>query len=219
MVFYFNIFKDEIYCARLIHQIKKFYPDATIIAIADGPCHNVDFFESETIFIQGERLKVKDRAMQFTQRNFTTVLENTDAEKIIKLDPDSYIWSSLLDPPDVDWAGSIRDRMVWLGKIKYCHGACWIMKRSAMQTILDSEYLLDTQYNNHWNLYERYTSKAKYGDAIDIEETIPHEDFILGDVVRRLELSVGEWEGLKLQQMGEVIEEGYSVTHPVRHIW
>lgn len=224
--FYFNIFKDEIFTVRLLYQLNKFYPGYSVLGIADGPCFepNIKIFSEinpNFVLYQGKRLKII--GSEFTQRNFEVILEHLKTDIIIGLDPDSYIWRRFNYFPDVDWFGHrhrfynhfIEKNFTFLG------GSCMGFKRTYIQRILDSGYLLNDKYKDSRGFYDRYSSFKKYADP-DCNDIICREDWVLGDIARKLKVKPFHWDECYPSQKHEVILQPpyqYAVTHPVRHIF
>jgi hypothetical protein len=106
LAFGFGIYQEWHLATRLVHLLKKHYPDATVIAIADGT-HNSDFDrlcqDLGIIYKCDRRLKLPQHGGLWMLRLFQAFLDLTDADIQIKLDPDTLLWRKFAFYPDSDW--------------------------------------------------------------------------------------------------------------------
>lgn len=232
LAFYFSIYKDELWAVRLVHQIKHFYPKADIVCIFDGqgfPGQAEKIADLGANVRVGERLKGPGNGMKFSHRNLSVALEYSDAELFFKMDPDSYIWRRFNDVPEnVEFFGQAHSKPIGQAfpkGVTYCHGACWGIRRSLMQRMVDSEIFYDKLYEHPHNLYNRYANEKfrKIGDRGDAEDIVMHEDFIFGDAATKLGAKPVRWKDVRLHQAQELVQDPndlvWSVTHPTRSIW
>jgi hypothetical protein len=224
--FYFNVYKDEIYSVRLAFQLAENFPSSNLYAIADGPCHlpslyQAKFFNPKLTLIEGERLKHKPSGgCEFTQRNLEEVVARSQAETIVKLDPDSYIWRSCEIPSD-DWFGHVHSTHIpFLGsRFDFIAGGAMGFSRGAIERMVESRFLLDKKYDHEKGFYNRYKQYKKFGDPVGETDLIRREDWVIGDVCRRLKIKATSWDGVYCVQDEEQVEGGFSISHPVRCLW
>jgi hypothetical protein len=224
--FYFSVYKDEIYTVRLSHQLNRFFPKVEVIAIDDGPYdeHSLKVAENFNLYlkvIKGERLKSKlTGGCEFTQRNFEVLLVESDSDIFIKLDPDSYINHSF-DIPDDDWFGHVHFAGVpYLGyHFNFIAGGAMGLSRNAVEKIVESKLLLDKKYDQQGGFYDRYKRYKKFGDPLNESDLIRREDWVLGDVCRRLNIKPSSWPDVYCVQDVEVDDDSFAIIHPVKHRW
>ena len=226
---YFNIYKDEIFAVRLCHQISTFFPKSKILIISDGPCYekNIDLIKSinsNVIFIEGERLKNKpEGGCEFTQRNFEKVLELTNNNTIIKLDPDSYIWRTPNFIPEVPWFGTVHNSKIpfFSKALTFIAGGAMGFQRQTIEMIYNSKLLLNKRYDNVNSFYDRYKRYKKIADPSGESGLVRLEDWTLADVCDRLDITPTNWNDIYCVQIEEQIQDhyNYSITHPVRTIF
>jgi hypothetical protein len=222
--FYFNIYKDEIYVVRLAHQLARFFPESKVIAISDGPCHvpslvQAKLFNPNLVLVNGERLKHKPTGgCEFTQRNLEAVLARSQAATIVKLDPDSYIVRSC-DIPTYDWFGHVHSTSIpFMGsRFDFIAGGAMGFSRDAIVRIIDSGFLLDRKYDNSAGFYSRYSQYKKFADPAGESDPIRREDWVIGDICRRLKIDATPWSEVYCVQDDEVEDMSFAICHPVRH--
>ncbi len=146
----------------------------------------------------------------WTQRYLNIFLKHTNATHLLKVDPDTCVWRSFSLPPgDYDIFGNMSNRY----KYPYIKGGCIGFTRSAAKKIIDSEFLLDKEYEN-FN-YQRYKNH-KWPHEIESAEQFAFQDWIVGDVAHRLNLKLKEWEEIYILGNLNIVPEikEYAVTHP-----
>lgn len=227
--FYFSVYKDEVFAVRLAKQLNDWLKDSQAIVITDGEPYwpSLGYARSlnpNLIVIEGERLKNKSSGgCEFTQRNFEIVLDKTNTETIIKLDPDSYIWRSPKNIPDAGWFGDVHGGSTpFMGhKFNIIGGGAMGFKRDTIEKIVKSQFLLDKRYDKINAFYDRYSKFKKVADPVGEPAYIRSEDWTLADVCRRLGILPTQWDDVCCVQSEEQIQDelNYSITHPVRHIW
>jgi hypothetical protein len=228
MIFYFNIYKDEIFAVRLAKQLNNIFPGVKVVAIADGPCylHSIEQairFNPSLEFIQGDRLKnAPEGGLSFTKRNFSEILK-CDFDVAIKLDPDSYIWREPKYIPDADWFGHVvKPRQKFLGEdITFISGGVVGFKRSTVKKIHDSDVITSKQYDSYLTFYDRYNRFSKVADPIGETGRIRTEDWTLAHVCKKLGIEPTEWDDVYCVQTEEQIHPDlkYFATHPVRTVF
>jgi len=213
-LFFLNIHKDEDLAVQCVQSIRRHYPDVPILAIADGPADeskldpvmNAHKFE----LIQGEALKYhghnKNVHPQHIKRNLTAILERMPEGRIIKLDPDSYVWRQIRYCPDSYWAGTVtfgHQAKTFNQGLRMCNGGAWMMRTEAMEEILKSGLLGHKFLRNPF---------------------IQGEDPIYGWVLEQLEISPVAWSEVMSSRRkleSEAHQWGYqsAITHPVKGIF
>jgi hypothetical protein len=174
---------DEHLVELSVGALHRLYPQATIIALFD----------------EGN-LKRNAKSGEWTQRMFQRALE-TDADIIVKIDPDTRAFAPVSDWPREDVFGQMSPDWVYrgCGVHNVIFGACIGFQRAALQKILDSGYLLDRSYV--WK-----------GDST--------QDPIVAEAIRRLNLSVGHLPNLRIktrwEKLGDFDQKGVTFAHPVR---
>jgi hypothetical protein len=224
--FYFNVYKDEIYAVRLAFQLAEHFPSSNVYAIADGPCHlpslyQAKFFNPNLTLIEGDRLKHKSSGgCEFTQRNLEEVITRSQAETIVKLDPDSYVWRSCGIPSD-DWFGHVHSTHIpFLGsRFDFIAGGAMGFSRGAIERIIESGILLDRKYDHQKGFYDRYKQYKKFGDPVGETDLIRREDWVIGDVCRRLKIKASSWDDVYCVQDEEQKEDRFAISHPCRVLW
>lgn len=146
--FIINIYKEDVeQIKHLIKQIKTFYPICDIILIYDG----VDKITIDgCIEISGDRLKYPYQDGRWTQRYLKEYLSRSDAEYLIKLDPDCSVIKEYIIPMDyIGVFGYVN--LIGLGKWNYIlQGGRYGIDRGSVKLIVESEKLLSNfeKYKN-----------------------------------------------------------------------
>ena len=211
-LFFLNIHRDELLAVQCIQSIRRHYPDAPILAISDGPLRRkllapLDDVQNLEI-IQGDLLKYNSAIRQppttaHIRRNLTTILERVPTGRIIKLDPDSYVWRQARYCPDSYWAGTVS--FGYHGKsfshgLRFCHGGAWMMRTELMYEILTSGLLESRFLNNPF---------------------IKGEDPVYGWIANELQVSPVAWREVFSSRLDEEKEQWkiqpylFAITHPV----
>ena len=228
MIFYFSIYKDEIYAVRLAKQLNDIFPGVKVVVIADGHCYlpSIDAaikFNPNLEFVQGDRLKnAANGGMKFTHRNFEEILK-FDFDVAIKLDPDSYVWREPKYIPDADWFGNVfQQDLYFLGKkLQTIGGGAMGFKQSTVERLHSSKALLDTRYDSVETFYDRYRKFKKFSDPDNETGLVRSEDWTLAHVCDRLSIKPAQWDDVKCVQSQEQIYPGldFCITHPCRTVW
>jgi hypothetical protein len=223
--FYFSIFQDEIYAVRLVWQLARYFPLSKVIAISDGPCDSHSMyvasnFNPNLIILQGERLKHAGKGMEFTQRNLSWVLGYSQAEIIVKLDPDTYI-NRPCRFPNVDWFGDVKQTgFPFLGlNFEFIAGGCMGFRRHIIEMLIESEYLISEQLNKAEGFYDRYVQYKKFGDP-NCTDLIHREDYAFGWCMKKLGVMPYQFDNCYCVQDEEQRErKEVAIAHPVRTIF
>lgn len=212
LAFYFAIYRDEPLALRLAQDVRRLYPHAEIVALADGPVAPWLFPALKrlgVVTVEDAHLKQAGYGGAAAHRNLAAVLTHTTAELLIQLDPDTILHRPFAEFPDAPWFGQVH--------ISYCtwypvhpfaslHGACWGMRREVAQLAIHREALLCPTYCNRSILWE-------YPLPRDGGRRLPRLDLIWGDVARRLGYGPAIWPdvagGLLSAPVGP-----WAATHP-----
>lgn len=214
LTFSFGIYQEWHLATRLIHQIKKHHPEATAIAIGDGT-HNPHFAsvcqQLGAIYKSDRRLKLPQYGGLWSLRLFELFLDTTDADILIKLDPDAQLWRKFAFYPDSDWFGTISP----VYRHPFARGGCVGFKRHAVERIVRSEILLNPIFTKPRYSYDRY-GKHKHSHECQQIELISLQDWILADVSYYLGLSLENWSEVNIQFRGTPQNRDlrYAATHP-----
>lgn len=214
LAFGFGIYQEWHLATRLVHQLKKHHPTASAIAIADGTdnsrfrslCQKVD-----VTYIKDRRLKLPQYGGSWTLRLFEAFLTLSDADILIKLDPDTMLWRGFSFYPDSDWFGTISPAY----RHPFARGGCVGFKRHAVERIVNSEILLNPVFTKPRYSYDRY-GKHKHSHECHSTERLSLQDWILADVGYYLDLSLEPWSEVDIQ-FRDTPDNGdlrYAATHP-----
>lgn len=157
VAFALTFYKDERPAISALADLKRFYPESPTLTFDDSK----------------ERLKLAQFAGRWTERYLQSFLD-TDADTLIKIDPDTAVLRRAKGFPDSDIFGTHVDGQVLGGCIGY--------SREGARQIVDSGLLLDTKYTGVHYTY------VKFG------ERVSRQDEIMGDLIRRLHLHTVEWK-------------------------
>jgi hypothetical protein len=188
VTFAMTTFHEGVLVDKSVKALREFHPKSTIVVLHD----------EET------NLKVPELRGTWTANWMLTALA-TDADIIVKVDPDTRAYNTVSKWPESDVFGEIAPNWVYagLGATNVVFGACIGFKRSAVKKILDSGYLLDKQY-------EKFAHKG-----------VSIQDPIVTDVINRLGLSIGHWSGLhmrtRFKEIGTFDKKQVAFAHPVRN--
>lgn len=220
IAFCFTVYKEFSLATRLINQIRSYYPESDVICIMDGTC-NIEFIhlceQEQVVCIEGKRLYVRHLGGAWVERLLKTYLERSNADYMIKLDPDSYLRRKFSGFPDTDLGGSLSK----LNHLSFTliQGGCRFQTRETCDKILASNLLKDSQYREK-NLFSRSRSQAHYFKLGEQFEDIKHpgEDAIISHVVSTLNLSISDWAEVHCRDVDNYCQDAdrYAVIHPVR---
>jgi len=214
LAFYFAIYKDEPLALRLARQIRLHYPNAEIVAITDGE-HGSSELQSiknyGVIFVEGNHLKKWGCGGAGAHRNLAAALEFTQADTLIQMDPDAYLWRRFQQIPDQPWFGQVHiSQCTWYphSPMPCVHGGTWGMKREFARLALKSELLLDPLYSTSKTLWA-YKLKR------DNKRLLPRFDLIWGHVAADLGVQPSTWADVNGGLLAGDKVGGWAATHPV----
>lgn len=192
---------------RLVNQINTFYPESRIIAISDGRItdfHSLGKYSENIVLVEGETLKYSGVMGLFTIRSFQAALSFSDSEFIIKLDPDSFLKRRFKNIPDSDWAGNINSGSFTWGYCAWCKGGGYLIKRTAIEKIIDSKLLLHSRYNVLQS-FELSTDRI-------------YEDCRLGHVANELNIIPTDWDEVNCGKflIKDKRSRNKALVHPVK---
>lgn len=212
IAFYFAIYHEWDIGARLIRQIRFFYPTAPIIVIADGT-FNSEFASLaknyNVFFILGDRLKPLKNGGKWWERACNAFLELTKADILIKVDPDTCLWRKFKFFPNSDWFGTIQQNSTY----PFPRGGCKGIQREAINRIVKSGFLKNSQFTNKIYSYDRF-GKHKYIYENIPQELLINEDLILADVAYKLKFSLANWSEVNIEWRRPPFVSGFAATHP-----
>jgi hypothetical protein len=161
-------------------ELQRYYPDAEVLVFDDAK----------------EHLKTADKAGRWTERYLKAFLA-TDADVLIKVDPDTAVNGTVASFPEADVFGQR-----YMGQ--HVQGGAMGYSRAAAQKIVDSGLLLRAKYT----LLE-YTYAHKSGRSVSCQ------DRIVGDVVKQLGLSIAPWPAASVLTFPPKRDTGeFAFVHP-----
>lgn len=214
--FFFPVYDDTHLCARLISDIRKFYPTADVIAVSDGAIADRRRFKrvcdrSGVLFLETEkRLKLPDYGALWLQRLFENALARTRAEILIRTEGDTRFHRGFEGFPEVEVAGTLSEQVP-----RFPRGGCVMWRRSALKRVIGSGLLGDAKYKDQFFSYTRYGKWRHEGEKEDWTPILC-SDRVVADVIQRLSLKLSEWEEVNILFRGIPETEGYAATHPWR---
>lgn len=217
--FFFSVYDDHALVERLIRDLRQIYPQARLICIADG-VDNPEFADfaqrHQVIYTVGERMKqARTFGGLWLERLFRFALEHSDSQHFIRTEGDAKFWRQFHAFPDADCAGTLSPRCDWL----FPRGPCWYLRRSTIETILESGVLKQDIYKyDSWFSYGRYSRFLYPGEAYD-PTPILLEDVMLGHILQRLNLSLSNWDEVQIEFRDAPPDNAdlkFAVTHPHR---
>ena len=212
LAFYFAIYRDETLALRLAQDVRRLYPAAEVVAIADGmvaPWLFPALHRLGVVTVQDTHLKRAGHGGAAAHRNLAVTLENTTADLLVQLDPDTILHRPFAAFPNDPWFGQIHvARCTWYPVVpmRCLHGACWGMRREVAELAVRSALLLAPTYCNRPILWE-------YPLPRDGGRRLPRLDLIWGHVAHQLGYSPTPWPdvagGLLAAPVGP-----WAATHP-----
>jgi hypothetical protein len=193
ITFVITSYQDSVLAAQSAAAAKTLYPSAQIVQLSDLPPN---------------RLKLPQFSGQWTERWMKAALA-TNADIIIKIDPDTRAYNAVTTFPTTDIFGQIAQNGIYGGLKGVIHGAAIGFQRAAVEKIVASGLLSD----------KKYTVKP-YTTTRGLTETISLQDPIVHDVATRLGLTMGAWAGtsIRTKWQGKKTVDTTKVTfaHPVK---
>ena len=187
--FVVNVYKDQELATILIDRLLDLYPDCVIKVLLDGTQYT---YQHPRVSVKSfERVKIAEYGALWLIRYINEGFIS-GCKYIIKIDPDTLILDRFMEPPDADIFGSI---------IKFPHGqvptgGIFGMKFDAAKKMMsDYKYWIDQSKYKKLQGYPRYTQNIHPHEERD-EQPIIIEEIVLCDIIKRLGLSVGTWEGI-----------------------
>ena len=213
-MFAFAVYRDLKITRRLITDLRRHYPTADLICLADGnpDAEFAHFCQLHQVKFQPhqKRLKLPQHGGLWLERLFSDALLHSDAPHFVKTEGDTRFWRPFADLPQTDVAGTLNTRR----SITFPRGGCVYLKRSAIVKILASGLLRDKKYcNNSRFSYGRYT-EYRYADEAIEAQPILLADLVLGDVIRRLKLSLSNWREVSIAFRSTPAPRNFAATHP-----
>ncbi len=203
IAFVVNVYQhDQALALRLTEQIRSFYPAAPLLIVGDGVTIGRELAQQGTPV---EMLRVKHLPSGlWTARYLALALGQTNADVIIKMDPDTCLWREL-EIPDADWFGTpSRDG-------QFLRGGAVGMKRGVIQSVLQSRLLLKPSTH----AYSRFQS---FRWPHEKEDPIPIscQDRVVGDVMQTLGIAPSLWPGANIlgNPRREAIQGEHALSHP-----
>lgn len=194
-MFFVGVYKDQKEARQCIAGLKHYYPEEKIVPISDGTHDSTYEAFCEQVGVDyrvGQRLKLPDFRGAWTER-FLHLLDETDDERIIKIDPDTQV-NARVEWPDAEIFSSWRDSN---GK-RILAGPVIGFTRRAARDIIDSGFMLDWKYKaNEYTYYRFYPPRLKEGEEQNTE-LVSLQDEITTDVVERLGIEPIKWEHISL---------------------
>lgn len=218
--FLFAVYQEFDLATRLLDQIKQFYPTADVVCVTDGTHDPV--FESicelrRAEYIKGEQRKLRQLGGSWIERLYQAAIDNSSADLIVQLDPDSFILRQFNYFPNADVSGSI---VVGNNGYSFLQGGCKLYKRETLRKILESGLLQDTEYAvNSKYYYQRYMPPYLMPGETPSLQLVATEDHILTNIFTRLNLQVEEWSDVYCRVREACPDpERYAVIHPVKQL-
>ena len=216
LAFFIGVYKDQALAAKCILALQYLYPEASIVSISDSVQDSkyAKFCNLYSVsYFVGIRLKLMEFGGQWSARFLKALLE-TDADVLIKIDPDTGIHAPLDSSrfPKADIFGNIRV----VGGKHHIQGGFIAIWRQAAATILDSGLLGSMEYRGYSYSYPRFQAPYLQVGEQPSSEWLTCEDFILWDVAQRLGLKVGEFDQVccHYRDCPSDAAAHYAVTHP-----
>ena len=217
IAFFLGVYKDQDRAKNTIQSLRFFYPLASIISIADG-VKNADYsqfcFEHGINYWVGERFKLMQFGGAWTARFLAAMLYQTNADVLIKIDPDSGIHSPLdvSGFPDADLFGNIRTT----GGRAHIQGGFIAFRRTAAEALLNSKLLGSAKYCCHSYSYPRFQLPYLQEGEESSSEWLTCEDVILYDAAHELGLTIADFDQVCCHYRSCPLDapSRYAITHP-----
>lgn len=210
IAFFFSFVDSDFHLAeRLVGQLKNFYPTSLIMAIGDGASTSKHPGSACACWYR-ENLKRPDTIGEFTQQNFQFILDMLQSDptidSVVKLDPDSFLKRKFNYLPDEQWCGELNQGDFTWGYSTWCKGGGFLIKKIAIEKIVESQLLLDDRYREIQSLEE--------------EQNRVYEDCRLGHVANSLGIFPTKWAEVSCGRLSKLDKRcrKKALVHPVKHI-
>ena len=188
--FFIGVYKDQNLAKQRITELHTFYPECQILSLSDGIDDQdySNFCAEHSVTYEKDIPLKKKFAAKWTYRRFKFFLLNSEADVVVKIDPDTRI-QRRVEFPDVDvFAPLCPDTR---GVVDF-NGSCFGISRSIVEIVMQSGLLSDQRYD---------------GARL--------EDKVLTDVFRKLGITVtGFPEALYHKGATSGDTSGYAFVHP-----
>lgn len=185
---------DYVLALNVVNQIRLLHPTSPIVVISDGVDIPKDFYpKGITLDIQPFE-KWLNNGDRFLINRYSRLLELSDAELFIKVDPDTVLLNKLSFPNSPWFGQTFKDPGV------YTTWGCGMgLHRKLIEELVRSE-----PQNTS------FTYKSVYGT------TLLSEDDTLGFYLNQLGYSPSGWDGIALDRVAHssLFNSGYSLVHP-----
>lgn len=216
LCFIFNVYQDEDRAKILTQQLKSTFPNAEIIGLLDGkPSGDIaSYLEASLVRqINGLRLKPQVNGGAWLERIFKVYLEESRADHLVKIEPDSTVFRAFANISDTDIAGTLIQ--IVDGR-ELVHGGCVAIKREAVEKIVRSRLLENPKYKFDRRFgYRRYEPPYLQVGEVRSNEWIISGDAVLADLIQELNLSVQNWAEVSCGVYPrEIASDKWAVFHP-----
>lgn len=216
LCFIFNVYRDEEQAKNLVQQLKSTFPNAEIIGLLDGkPSGDIaPYLEPLQVeYIQGKRLKPQFNGGAWLERIFKIYLEESSADYLVKIEPDSTVFRPFNTIPDTEIAGTLIQ--IADGR-ELVHGGCVLFKREAAEKIVRSRLLENPKYKFDRRFgYRRYEPPYLQEGEVRSSEWIISGDAVLADIIQELNISVENWTEVSCGvHPREMASDKWAVFHP-----
>lgn len=200
--FVLHVYHDQALAERLVKQIRIFYPEAPLLIIGDGVEVSRELGQQGTVF-NGLRLKHKPSGA-WTARYLRKGLDETNADVIVKIDPDTCLWRQFT-LPDADWFGTPSNSR------KFLRGGAVGISRAAAERVLHSGLLMGPSPH----CYARFDTFKWPHEECDLAP-LSCQDQIMGDVMQALGIGWTNWPDVYIlgNPKREAPRGRYALSHP-----
>lgn len=187
---------DALLADYTVKKVKYYHPEDEVIVITDGSFNVADKLSEGYKVINTNFPKWLKNGDNFLHNRYKILLENSNAELFIKIDPDSVIHKRINIPEKSDWFGQ-----VYKDNTMYATWGCGMgLRRHVIEKLINTP-LQNTDY--------RYESVSG--------EIILSEDSTLGYYLSVVNNYVPEvWKDVKLCRISTpcCLSGKWSITHP-----
>lgn len=225
--FFLTVFSESELAKKLIRTVRNHYPDVDFICCDElgvDPGFNSFCLDLNIFYFAGAQIKELSNGGEWCIRMIQSFLSYSDAEYMIRMEPDTRFLRPFRYFPSVDFFGNVRGQ----GERQYIQGGCFGLSRRACQQLIDSGILSSSLYKNPSFAYFRYQPPYLQPGELHSSKQLVATDLVLWDAVQRLGLSWMEWvdvccytfphelanalKGLSLDQ----ISQQYAALHPCK---